>query len=270
MSPSFPANALARFKPTELFRQAGIIGALMMREISTRFGREGLGFAWLVLEPLAFCIGVIILWSATKPAYEHGIRDAAFTMTGYMCVVLFRHQIMYSVSALQANIGLLHHRQVKPLHIFLSRNLLEFAGATIAFIVVYIAIFGLGQIELPRDYLLVYLGWMLLGWNGMGLAMVMAGLAMRFEVLERVIQLITYILIPLSGAFSMVAWVPPHLQQAYLFLPLPHCIEMLRAGVFGEFVVTHYDPYYALAWGTSLNILGFLLVAGARDLLDVE
>jgi capsular polysaccharide transport system permease protein len=29
-----------------------VVGALIIREIYTRFGRESLGFAWIVAEPL--------------------------------------------------------------------------------------------------------------------------------------------------------------------------------------------------------------------------
>ena len=69
-------------------RQLRVIGALMMRELTTRFGREGLGFAWLVGEPLIFCFGVIILWSFSKPAYEHGVRIAPFVL-GFLGVGLY-------------------------------------------------------------------------------------------------------------------------------------------------------------------------------------
>ena len=54
-------------------RQSRVIGALVMREMTTRYGRQGLGFAWVIGEPLIFCFGVLILWTATKPAYEHGL-----------------------------------------------------------------------------------------------------------------------------------------------------------------------------------------------------
>lgn len=251
-------------------RQSRIVGALMVREMTTRFGREGLGFLWLIIEPLAFCVGVMLLWTLTKPDYEHGVRLAPFVMTGYMALVLLRHQIGTSSSALQSNIGLLHHRHVAPLHIFLSRNLLEIAGATIAFIVVYIALLGLGEVDLPRDYLLLYAGWFLLAWMGMGFALVMAGLAMRFDVIERLVPLLTYLLIPLSGVFLMVDWLPAQYQAAYLLVPFPNAIEMIRAAVFGEFIPTHYDAVYALAAGTTFNIVGMLLIAGARDRIEVE
>lgn len=256
------------FKPINThFR---IIGALILREMSTRFGREGFGFAWIILEPLVFCVAVIILWTLTKPAYEHGIRVSAFTMTGYMCILLMRHLIQYSVSAMQANVGLLHHRHVKPIHIYVSRHILEFGGATGAFVVVYVALIAIGQISPPHNYLLLYCGWLLLAWSGIGLATVMAGLAIRFEMLERVISLFTYLLIPLSGAFFMIAWLPPKAQKIFLMIPFPHAVEMLRAGVFGEFVETHYNFLYPLGWGMAFNIIGLLLIASARDRIEIE
>lgn len=251
-------------------RQSRILGALLMREMTTRFGREGIGFLWLVAEPLAFCFGVMLLWTLTKPAYEHGIRVAPFVMTGYMSLILLRHQIGLSANALQANVGLLHHRSIAPLHIYISRNLLEIAGATVAFIIVYVVLMAVGQVGLPHDYLLLYSGWALLAWIGMGFALVLAGLAMRFEFMERLVPLIGYILIPVSGVFFMVAWLPARYQEPYLYVPFPHAVEMIRAAIFGEFVETHYHPLYALAIGTLFNIIGMLLIAGARDKIDVE
>ena len=256
---------------TDFFaNQARIIGALMMRELATRFGRQGLGFAWLVGEPLVFCIGVIILWSLTKPAYEHGVRLAPFIMTGYMSLLLFRHQIALSLGALQANIGLMHHRQIAVLHLFLARNLLEILGATGAFIVVYAAMIALRQASLPHDWLLLYSGWLLLAWMAMGFALILAGLALRFEVMERVVPVLSYILIPVSGVFFMVAWLPPAYRELYLLVPFPHPVEMIRAAVFGEFTPTYYDASYALAWAAVFNILGMALIYGARDRVDVE
>ena len=93
---------------------------------------------------------------------------------------------------------------------------------------------------------------------------------MRFEVLERIIGILTYVLVPFSGAFFMIAWLPPEVQKAFAYIPFPHAIEMLRSGVFGEFVETHYNPLYALAWGTGFNILGLTLIATSRDKIEVE
>ncbi len=251
-------------------RHSRIVGALIIREMNTRFGREGLGFLWLVVEPLVFCFGVLILWTLTKPAYEHGVRLAPFVMTGYMSLILCRHFIAQATNALQANVGLMHHRQIAPLHVFMARAALEFLGTTTAFIVVYSVLLILRQVDLPPNPLLVYAGWCTLAVVGQGFALVLAGLTMRFEAMERVIPVISYALIPLSGAFMMVSWIPAQYRELFLLVPFAHGIEMIRAGTFGEFVETHYDATYALMVGTIMIIVGLLLIASGRDQIDVE
>lgn len=242
----------------------------MMREMATRFGREGLGFAWIVGEPLLFCFGVLILWTATKPEYEHGVRLAPFVMTGYMSLILIRHLIGSLASALQANLGLLYHRTVTPMHIFTARAMIEIGGTTAAFVIVYLVLVAVGEVSLPHDYLTLYVGWGVISWVGVGFALVLTGLAMRYDVFERLIGLISYLLIPLSGAFTMVAWLPPGVQKVMLMIPFVHGVEMVRAGVFDEFTPTSFDVGYALLFGAVFNLLGLAMIAGARDRIAVE
>lgn len=242
----------------------------MLRELITRYGRNGLGFLWLAGEPLAFCAGVLILWSFIRPDHEHGLRLGPFVMTGYMCLLLMRHQISFCFNALQANTGLLYHRGVAILHIYAARNLLEFLGATAAFAIVYAILIALGEARPPADWLLLYGGWLLMALLGGGLALIVSGLALRSDVMERITPLITYILIPLSGVFFMLAWTPPAYRELLMLIPIPHAVEMVRAGVFGEFVETHFNPAYALAWGVVLNAAGLLLLADARERIDIE
>lgn len=247
-----------------------IIGALIMREIVTRYGREGLGFLWLVGEPLLFCFGVMALWAVIKPEYEHGVRVAPFVMTGYMCLLLFRHIIGYSAGALQANVGLLHHKKVRPLHIYISRSIMELAGGTAAFIVVYAVLLLLGAVDLPSNILLLYYGWLTLAALSTGFAMTFASLAIKYEVMERILPVLMYMQIPLSGAFIMVDWVPPNYQALYLLNPLPHTIEMVRAATFGEFVQTHYDLVYPVLWAAGFLILGLVLLSQTQKYLEIE
>jgi capsular polysaccharide transport system permease protein len=251
-------------------RHFRIIGALLMREMTTRFGREGLGFVWVVGEPLIFCLGVLFMWTLIKPEYEHGIRLGPLVMTGYMCLVLFRHMISFSLGAVEANVGLLHHRQIGILHLYLARNFMEFAGATVALVIVYVVLIALGQVGLPKDWLLLYGGWLLTGWVGFGLALTLAGLAMRYELMERLVPVLTYAMIPLSGAFFMVAWIPAKYRETFLLVPLPHGIEMVRAGVLGEFVHTYYHPLYAAACGGALVGAGLILLADVKNRIVIE
>lgn len=254
----------------EIKNQARIIGALLMRELITRYGREGLGFLWLVLEPLIFCLGVMGMWTLIKPEYEHGVRIAPFIMTGYMGLLLFRHMVSASMGAVQANIGLLHHRRVRPIHIYITRAILETTGGALAFMIVYVTLLILGVVQMPSDYLTLYSGFLLMAWVGMGFGITLASLAIRFEVLDRIVSVLMYLMIPLSGAFIMVDWVPYAYRDIYLLIPLPHTIEMMRAAVFGEFVSTHYNPYYPLYFGAVMNVIGLIVLNDAQKFIEVD
>ncbi|MNU02752.1 hypothetical protein D3C72_2465530 [compost metagenome] len=59
-------------------------------------------------------------------------------------------------------------------------------------------------------------------------------------------------------------------QSVALLMPFVHGIEMIRAGVFGEFVETHYSVTYPLLVGAILNILGLSMVSASMDRVDVD
>ena len=45
-----------------LMIQVRVVGALLMREIITRYGRNNIGFLWLFVEPLLLTLVIVLLW----------------------------------------------------------------------------------------------------------------------------------------------------------------------------------------------------------------
>jgi capsular polysaccharide transport system permease protein len=105
---------------------------------------------------------------------------------------------------------------------------------------------------------------------GNGTAIIMAATSMRSDLMERLVPVLTYALIPISGAFFMVGWIPDRFREPFLLVPYPNAIEMIRDGVFGEFVPTYYHPVYAVVCAGLLNLIGLLLLASSKDHVDVE
>src|SRR5574343_654182 len=92
--------------------QVRVIHALMIRELITRFGRENIGFLWIMAEPLLFGGLVAAMWRLVHGPSEHGMGIVAFAITGYIPVTLFRHGVSRSISIFTVNSSLLYHRQV--------------------------------------------------------------------------------------------------------------------------------------------------------------
>src|ERR1700722_13030973 len=104
--------------------QCHVIGALMMREVHTRYGRDNIGFLWLCAEPLMFALGVETMWSVFNKQ-DHNLPIVPFLLCGYLPLVMWRNVNGRALTCVQSNRGLLFHRQVKLLDLFLARFILE-------------------------------------------------------------------------------------------------------------------------------------------------
>ena len=103
-----------------------VVGALLIREIYSRFGRESLGFAWIVAEPLVFALPVLFVWRAVRDPHEHGLSLVPFLWSGYLPLLLFRHLGGRILLFIRANVPLLYHQRVKIFDIFIARAVRDF------------------------------------------------------------------------------------------------------------------------------------------------
>jgi capsular polysaccharide transport system permease protein len=127
-----------------------------------------------------------------------------------------------------------------------------------------------GAMPLPKDILGVLGSWALLAWLAFGVALIIGALSEIFDVVERFVQVVTYILIPMSGAFFMASSLPPAYRKMAMTLPFIHCFEMMRGAYFGEFLKTYYSVPYVLVWAGGLTLTGLMFVQFVRGRLEVE
>lgn len=235
--------------------QRRVIGALLMREILTRYGRHNIGFLWLFVEPMLFTLGVTALWTALDNSHGSSLPITAFALTGYSCVLLWRNMPGRCILAIFPNLALMYHRQVKVIDIFLARLILEAAGASISFVALTLVFSSIGLMSLPEDVLQVMGGWFLLAWFGASLAILLGSLSEKSELVEKLWHPFAYLLFPLSGAAFIVDALPPKFQDMVLYIPMVNATEYVREGYFGTAFVAHYDLGYLASWCIALTVL---------------
>src|SRR6516164_1193448 len=152
--------------------QRRVIGALLIREIYTRFGRQSLGFVWIVAEPLVFAVPVLFMWSAIRGTHEHGLSVMAFLWSGYLPILLFRHLGGRVLMFISANAGLLYHRRVTIFDIFVGRALLEIGGNIAALIVSFALLYAIGAVDVPRNLPMFYVGYFFMIWWAVAAALI--------------------------------------------------------------------------------------------------
>jgi ABC-type polysaccharide/polyol phosphate export permease len=255
---------------TSLFRsfqiQLRVIGALLMREILTRYGRHNIGFLWVFVEPMIFTLGITVLWSYFKMTHGSNLPITAFAVTGYSSILLWRNMPARCCLAIQPNLALMYHRNVKVFDIFASRLLLEIAGATTSFITLTLFFVSIGMMKLPEDVLKVILGWLLLAWFGASLALAVGSLSELYDVVEKLWHPFAYLLVPLSGAAFMVEWLPPYVKKYAVYVPMVQGVEIVREGYFGSTVRSHYDLSYMVVFCLCQTFIGIFIsrVVGRR------
>jgi capsular polysaccharide transport system permease protein len=247
--------------------QMRVLGALLMREIITRYGRHNVGFLWLFIEPMMFSIGITILWSFTGMS-KGIIPVAGFALTGYSAIVLWRNMVSRLANTSSANQGLLYHSQVSVMDLILSRAFLEAAGVTVSFIGLSFAFIALDLMFLPSDPLKIAFAWFLLIWFVIAVGMIAAYAGETSEVFDRIWHVMMYLTLPFTGAFSMVSWLPPAVQEILLWSPMVHAVEMLREGYFGEGVNAIYSVFYLMSCNLVLTLVGLVLIRKIRRNLE--
>ncbi len=248
-------------------QQVRVIGALIVREMHTRFGRHRFGYLWLFFEPLL--LGAMI-------ALIHGFRGGdsvrntfEFFSIGYIMFFAFRGMINRASSTITANRGLLYHRQVTLPDLFYARHIIEAVACTGVMAIFTIAGIALGG-EPPDSIvkMLCALGLMVL--LAQGIALVVGALTSEWEALDRLVHAMSYLMLPFSGLFFMVEWLPEWMQAIMLWVPTVHIFELLRDGQFGDRFRATYDLTYVAYWILVPHLLGLVGLRLARQRIGLE
>lgn len=247
-----------------------VIHALIMREIHTRYGRENIGFLWVVGEPILFCAGVAIVWTAIRPSHEHGLQMTAMVVTGYVPLTMWRHTMQRATKAYEVNSSLLFHQLVTPLDIIIARTTLEIVGTLLAGALVLAGAVSLGYMSLPYSWALVYGGLGFIIFFCCGFALIVAALTERSDLLEKAMGILSYLALPFSGSFVMTNWLPARYRWVLELSPLANGIEMLRAGEFNIKVVPHYSIFYMFSFCTVQMIVGLYLTKNIRSHIELS
>lgn len=249
--------------------QADVIGALIMRELHTRFGRENIGYLWIFAEPLLLALAVGLLHSQHEVPLGGGIRTIPFAIAGYTLFIMFRSMVSRAETLLEANRPLLNHRRVTILDMLVARAALEVASTTVVLFILLSGVAILGFGEWPHDPLLLGLALFLMGWFSFACSLIVAFLSHESPAAGRLVHPLLYLSMPLSGAFYSMLWLGGGLQDLAAWIPTVPIFELMRAGMFAGYPDTWAGVGYPLACCALLTILGLAAVRLLRGRVQV-
>lgn len=258
-----------RRQGTALAGQFRVLHALVIREMQLRFGQSRLGYVWLVGEPLMLCLGISAMHWASGHGLPNDLPIFLFYGLSYAPFYMFRAILSRNAGAIHSGRPLLYHHSIKLHDLTMSRTILD-AAACIPVILLLVVGGILYGGYWPAHPGLFVLSLLLSALLGHGLGTFVAAMLVFYEPLERLVHPMTYLMMPISGAFAMVDTLPKSAQDFLLWVPLVHVHEAMRYAQWGDLIVAHYNIPYVLLWVLILNCLGMIALRAARPYVTTD
>lgn len=248
--------------------QWAVVGALLIRELQMRFGRDNIGYLWLIAEPMMLATVISSIHYVTTGAHR-GMEPFPFTLVGYCLFILFRGIFNRAEGAVETAGTLFYYRMVKPFDVMLARALVEAAGCTATLIVLMSIALILGIAHAPVRPLYLFAAIVMITWWSFALSLIIAGVTYGNHTLGRFVHPISYFAVPLSGAFWTMSIVPPAYQPYLTWNPMVGIFEMARYGQFqwadDKFIYLSYQ----ITVCSILTFIGLIIIRILQNKLHV-
>ncbi|USG62799.1 ABC transporter permease [Sneathiella marina] len=236
--------------------QIRVVGALTMRELQTRYGRDGLGYLWALLEPLVLLVVLYLGFTLLGRTQHAGMDLVPFLAAGIVTFTSIRTTVGRLSSAIESNRGLLIYPHVTPLDTMIARAVLE----TATFIVVFIIIIGgawlIDLSSFPSDAFGIVTALSAAMCLAFSWGMVQWGLCVIWPTFDKLTTVLWRILLWTSCVFYTLDDVPLQFRHYLELNPIVNIIELLRSAFFSGYLspITSYG--YVNCWILGFSFLG--------------
>jgi len=268
MSQSHSNAYLPPQKPRR-FRAFRTIAALVLREMSTTYGRSAGGYIWAIIAPVAAIALLTLVFSAALRTPSLGTNFSLFYATGILPFSFYTQTSNKIASALRFSRPLLQYPGVRYIDAIIARFLLNLLTHIIVFYLLISLIIFAYDVQTILDFPTIILAFSLAGFLGLGIGCLNCYLFMRFPVWGTLWGILNTPLLIMSCIFFIFEDVPNKFQDLLWFNPLGHVIGLMRSGFYPSYDATYVSiPYLVLVTLITMALGLLLLNRFHRDLLN--
>jgi len=248
--------------------QSRVLGALVLRQLRTRFGRTIFGPILLIVWPLSHALLLLIIFAFIRKAMSFGTDPAIFFATGVLPYILFLYPMRQIMQfSIGANRPLVSIPVIKPLDVLAAQAIvyiiISFWVAVLFMFILYL----FGADVMPRrldEAICAFLATIYLGVAIGCLGGVMFAISKVWIAIQILGGIVMYVL---SGAL----WPPGHYPKQVIAIiwynPLFHCVEWVRSAYYDDYGYGLLDRGYLLGFATVVLLVTLLLERGLRGYL---
>lgn len=243
-----------------LSRTPRVISALIMREMTTTYGRSPGGYLWVIAEPLGGIVALSLAFSLLVRNPPLGVNFPLFYASGVLMMNMFSDVSNKIGSSIKFSKPLLAYPSVTFSDAIMARFLLN--GMT-QVVVVYLIMGGImllydtrAVVSYPDAALALAMALAL----GLGQGSLNCFLSSLYPLYERVWNIATRPLLLISGVFYTFESLPASVQALLIYNPLVHIVGQMRRGFYPDYAADYVNLTYVWMWAGIAGVFGLFLL----------
>ncbi|MBO9440140.1 ABC transporter permease [Sulfitobacter sp. R18_2] len=245
------------------------VGALVLREMSTRYGRRPGGYVWALIQPLGTIILLAFAFSLLQKSPPLGTSFLLFKATGMLVIQVFTGLGNSVGQSLSYSKALLFYPRVSWIDAVIARFLLNTLVLLCVVVIILSGIMIFEGIRTVLDWPKIIVSAAMTAALGLGVGCFNCYLFMRYPVWQNIWGIVTAPLFLISGIVFLYEDLPLLAQKVLWYNPLLHLTGLLRDGFYPVYTPSYISLSYVGAWILIPMVTGLLLLRQFnRDLIN--
>jgi capsular polysaccharide transport system permease protein len=236
------------------------IAALMLREMSTRYGRSPGGYLWAVLEPVGSIALLAVGFALVMRHPPLGTSFLLYFATGMLPFTLYTSLDSTVSRGLSFSRPLLAYPAVRWIDALLARFVLNLLTRLVVTFLVLAATLRIADTRSVLDFGPILAALAMAAALGLAMGLVNCVLDGMFPAWDMIWSIATRPLFLGSGVMILYRDMPRMAQDILWWNPLLHIVSKMRSGFYPMYDASYVSPAYVGGVTLILMALGLLLV----------
>lgn len=262
-----PEPMLSVAPPRRTFPTLRTVGALVLREMSARYGKSPGGYLWAFASPMIMVAALTLAFSFLQKTPRLGTSFMMYYASGHLVFAIFGQISGPVTGALRFSRPLLRFPTVIWLDAVIARAVLNALTATIVYFMLIYAIAGFSGHGLRLDLPPILTAVALAVAMGFGFGVFTCYLFMELPIVGRLWGFTSRPLFIASGVLFLFEDFPEPVQNVLWWNPLMHITSLARSGVYPKYDPSFVSVPFVAAVALTLSVVGLFFLKQHHDRL---
>jgi capsular polysaccharide transport system permease protein len=254
--------ACRKIHGNEMYKFKGLrsIAALVIREMTTTYGRSPGGYFWAVAEPVVGIALLSVIFAIALRLPPMGINFQIFYATGFLPFIIYREIENKLASSIRFSQALLFYPSIVYTDAMIARFVLTVVTQLMVFYLVIMTILVIWDTRTLLEPSLIISSLAAAAILAAGVGTINCVLISFFPIWERIWAILNRPLVIMSGVIFVYDDVPQPWREYLWYNPLIHIVGQMRRGFYPSYRGEYIEMMYPIGVGMILLVIGLILL----------